>query len=47
MEVNLTTSELAGLKTVAGYEGHVPTKWVETMPKPSGSMPIPIAESTS
>jgi hypothetical protein len=28
MEVKLTTSELAALRTVAGYEGYLPTKWV-------------------
>jgi hypothetical protein len=31
LEVHLTTSELAGLKTVAGHEGYVPTKWVVAM----------------
>ena len=28
MEVNLTPSELAALKRMAGHEGYVPTKWV-------------------
>jgi hypothetical protein len=31
MEVHLTTSELAALKTVASHEGYVPTKWVVAM----------------
>jgi hypothetical protein len=31
MEVNLTPSELAALKRMAGYEGYVPTKWVVAM----------------
>ena len=28
IELNLTTSELAALKRIAGHEGYVPTKWV-------------------
>ncbi|HWF61484.1 MAG TPA: plasmid mobilization relaxosome protein MobC [Nitrospira sp.] len=31
MEVNLTPSELAALKKMAGHEGYVPTKWVVAM----------------
>jgi hypothetical protein len=31
LELHLTTSELAALKTVAGQEGYVPTKWVVAM----------------
>ena len=31
MEVNLTPSELAALKRVAGHEGYAPTKWVVAM----------------
>ncbi len=31
MEVNLTPSELAALKRMAGHEGYVPTKWVVAM----------------
>ncbi|MDH5195398.1 MAG: hypothetical protein OEW32_17055 [Nitrospira sp.] len=31
IELNLTTSELAALKTVAGHEGYLPTKWVVAM----------------
>lgn len=31
MEVNLTPSELAALKWMAGHEGYVPTKWVVAM----------------
>jgi hypothetical protein len=31
LEVHLTTSELAALKTVAGHEGYVPTKWLVAM----------------
>ena len=31
LELHLTTSELAALKTVAGHEGYVPTKWVVAM----------------
>ena len=31
IELNLTTSELAALKQVAGHEGYVPTKWVVAM----------------
>ena len=28
IELNLTTSELAALKKMAGQEGYVPTKWI-------------------
>ncbi len=31
MELNLTTSELAALKKMAGHEGYLPTKWVVAM----------------
>jgi transposase-like protein len=31
MELNLTASELAALKRMAGHEGYVPTKWVVAM----------------
>ncbi len=31
MEVNLTPSELAALKQMAGHEGYVPTKWLVAM----------------
>jgi len=31
IELNLTTSELAALKKLAGHEGYVPTKWVVAM----------------
>ncbi|HMS82655.1 MAG TPA: hypothetical protein PKD12_03280 [Nitrospira sp.] len=31
IELNLTTSELAALKRMAGHEGYVPTKWVVAM----------------
>ena len=31
IELNLTTSELAALKRVAGHEGYLPTKWVVAM----------------
>ena len=31
MELNLTSSELAALKKMAGHEGYVPTKWVVAM----------------
>ncbi len=31
MEVNLTPSELAALKRMAGHEGYAPTKWVVAM----------------
>ena len=31
MELNLTPSELAALKRMAGHEGYVPTKWVVAM----------------
>lgn len=31
MEVNLTPSELAALKKMAGHEGYAPTKWVVAM----------------
>ena len=31
LEVNLTESELAALKTWAGHEGNLPTKWVVAM----------------
>lgn len=31
LELNLTTSELAALKKMAGHEGYVPTKWVVAM----------------
>ncbi len=31
IELNLTTSELAALKKMAGHEGYVPTKWVVAM----------------
>lgn len=31
MEVHLTTSELAALRSVARHEGYVPTKWVVAM----------------
>jgi len=31
MELNLTTSELAAMKRMAGHEGYVPTKWVVAM----------------
>jgi hypothetical protein len=31
MELNLTTSELAALKKMAGHEGYVPTKWLVAM----------------
>ncbi|MBS0167356.1 MAG: plasmid mobilization relaxosome protein MobC [Nitrospira sp.] len=31
MELNLTTSELAALKKIAGHEGYLPTKWVVAM----------------
>jgi len=31
IELNLTTSELAALKRMAGYEGYAPTKWVVAM----------------
>jgi hypothetical protein len=31
MEVNLTPSELAALKRMAGHEGYLPTKWVVAM----------------
>ncbi len=31
MELNLTTSELAALKKMAGYEGYLPTKWLVAM----------------
>jgi hypothetical protein len=31
LELNLTTSELAALKRMAGHEGYVPTKWLVAM----------------
>jgi hypothetical protein len=31
IELNLTTSELAALKKMAGHEGYLPTKWVVAM----------------
>ncbi|MFO0698801.1 MAG: hypothetical protein U0236_06200 [Nitrospira sp.] len=31
IELNLTTSELAALKRMAGHEGYVPTKWLVAM----------------
>ncbi len=31
MELNLTSSELAALKKIAGHEGYLPTKWVVAM----------------
>ncbi len=31
MELNLTTSELAALRKIAGHEGYLPTKWVVAM----------------
>ncbi len=31
MELNLTTSELAALKKMAGHEGYLPTKWLVAM----------------
>jgi hypothetical protein len=31
IELNLTTSELAALKQVAGHEGYLPTKWLVAM----------------
>ena len=31
IELNLTTSELAALKKMAGHEGYVPTKWLVAM----------------
>jgi len=31
IELNLTTSELAALKKMAGHEGYVPTKWMVAM----------------
>ncbi len=31
MELNLTSSELAALKKMAGHEGYLPTKWVVAM----------------
>lgn len=31
IELNLTTSELSGLKKMAGHEGYVPTKWLVAM----------------
>jgi len=31
IELNLTTSELAALKRMAGHEGYVPTKWMVAM----------------
>ena len=31
IELNLTTSELAALKKIAGHEGYVPTKWLVAM----------------
>ncbi len=31
LELNLTASELAALKRMAGHEGYVPTKWVVAM----------------
>jgi hypothetical protein len=31
IELNLTTSEFAALKRMAGHEGYVPTKWVVAM----------------
>lgn len=31
IELNLTSSELAALKRMAGHEGYVPTKWVVAM----------------
>jgi len=31
IELNLTTSELAALKQMAGHEGYVPTKWLVAM----------------
>ncbi|MGE0642372.1 MAG: plasmid mobilization relaxosome protein MobC [Nitrospira sp.] len=31
MDLNLTTSELAALKKMAGHEGYLPTKWVVAM----------------
>jgi hypothetical protein len=31
IELNLTTSELAALKKMAGHEGYMPTKWVVAM----------------
>ncbi len=31
MELNLTSSELAALKKIAGHEGYHPTKWVVAM----------------
>jgi hypothetical protein len=31
MELNLTTSELAALKKIAGHEDYLPTKWVVAM----------------
>ena len=31
IELNLTVSELAALKKMAGYEGYVPTKWLVAM----------------
>ncbi len=31
LELNLTTSELAALKKMAGHEGYIPTKWLVAM----------------
>lgn len=31
MELNLTTSELAAMKRMAGHEGYLPTKWLVAM----------------